>query len=115
VIKTGGSAALVELKPETGVRHQLRVHLSQALGCSILGDHKYSHDDKYAPQRLPDDMLVRLDLTQAQVRKVPMHLHAIEVRLPGLGEEGKDLFITAPLPPFFRYTLKKLKLTSKKE
>lgn len=32
--------ALLELVPETGRTHQLRVHLS-ALGCPILGDHRY--------------------------------------------------------------------------
>ena len=41
--------ALVELKPLTGRTHQLRVHM-QAIGCPILGDHKYggSNEDAHA-------------------------------------------------------------------
>lgn len=34
----------------SGVKHQLRVHLAYGLGCPILGDHKYSHWSKLAPQ-----------------------------------------------------------------
>ena len=100
----------MELEPETGVRHQLRVHMSEALSCPVLGDHKYSHDDKYAPQKLPHDMLDRLGIKQSKVRNVPMHLHAASISIPGFGEDGNDLMILSPLPEFFRYTLKKLKI-----
>lgn len=34
----------------TGVKHQMRVHMAFALTCPILGDHKYSHWSKLAPQ-----------------------------------------------------------------
>ena len=50
VISKKDSAALLELSPMTGVKHQLRVHLAFGLGCPILGDHKYSHLKKMAPQ-----------------------------------------------------------------
>ena len=33
-----------------GLKHQIRVHLACALGCPILGDHKYSNWTKLAPQ-----------------------------------------------------------------
>lgn len=33
-----------------GAKHQMRVHMAFALSCSILGDHKYSHWSKLAPQ-----------------------------------------------------------------
>lgn len=32
------------------VKHQMRVHMAFALTCPILGDHKYSHLSKLAPQ-----------------------------------------------------------------
>lgn len=32
------------------VKHQMRVHMAFALTCPILGDHKYSHWSKLAPQ-----------------------------------------------------------------
>jgi hypothetical protein len=34
----------------SGVKHQIRTHLAHALGTPILGDHKYSHYAKLAPQ-----------------------------------------------------------------
>lgn len=40
VVSTHDGAALLELKPETGRTHQLRVHC-QATGCPILGDYAY--------------------------------------------------------------------------
>jgi 23S rRNA-/tRNA-specific pseudouridylate synthase len=50
ILDANKSAALVECQPLTGIKHQIRVHLSFALGCPILGDHKYSHHLKLAPQ-----------------------------------------------------------------
>lgn len=40
VVKRHATRALIELKPETGRRNQLRVHLADT-GCPIVGDHKY--------------------------------------------------------------------------
>ena len=110
VNKSSGGVALVELEPETGIRHQLRVHLGEALSCPVLGDHKYSHEDKFAPQKLPLNVLTCLGIKQSKVRNIPMHLHAASVSIPGFGEDGKDLLISTPPPAFFRYTMKKLKL-----
>lgn len=50
VLSSHGNAALVELVPQTGVKHQIRVHLASGLGCPVLGDHKFSHHTKLAPQ-----------------------------------------------------------------
>lgn len=103
--------ALVELQPETGARHQLRVHLAQALHCPVLGDHKYSHSDRYAPQKLPADLVAKLGLQPTKVRQLPMHLHASQVILPAdWNANDRELVIRAPLPSFFRHTMSKLKL-----
>jgi len=40
VVKRNATRALIELKPETGRRHQLRVHLADT-GYPIVGDNKY--------------------------------------------------------------------------
>ncbi|KAK2915076.1 hypothetical protein Q8A73_005670 [Channa argus] len=50
VLDSSSGCSLVELQPFTGVKHQLRVHMAFALACPILGDHKYSHWSKLAPQ-----------------------------------------------------------------
>lgn len=43
------TCSLLELLPETGYKHQLRVHLAEGLGTPVLGDHKYS-SEKQQPQ-----------------------------------------------------------------
>ena len=35
---------------DTGIKHQIRCHLAYGLNCPVLGDHKYSHYSKLAPQ-----------------------------------------------------------------
>lgn len=110
VLSDRGNAALLEVFPETGVRHQIRVHLGFGLRTPILGDHKYSHLDKLAPQRLPSDMLMALRVRQAKARHIPMHLHAYVLMIPRAGEFNRDIFIRAPIPLFFRKNLASLKL-----
>ena len=40
-----GAIHLVELQPETGRKHQLRIHMSR-LGCPILGDRQHGKEEK---------------------------------------------------------------------
>ena len=47
--QNGTICSLLETQPETGYKHQIRVHLAQGLGTPVLGDHKYS-SDKQQPQ-----------------------------------------------------------------
>ncbi|XP_053125407.1 pseudouridylate synthase RPUSD4, mitochondrial isoform X2 [Hemicordylus capensis] len=111
VLSSSRSCFLVELNPITGVKHQLRVHLAFGLGCPILGDHKYSHWGKLAPQKLPEGTLRRLGLEQVKARHLPLHLHACQLVFPkgsGSGEEKIDL-VCKP-PRFFTRSLKRLKL-----
>lgn len=49
VVGADGTAGC-HLSFSSGVKHQIRVHLAYGLGCPILGDHKYSHWSKLAPQ-----------------------------------------------------------------
>lgn len=73
--------ALVELKPLTGRTHQLRVHM-QAIGCPIVGDHKYGGATEAAVSLGVENIL---------------HLHARKISLPPL-LGGKAVNVTAPLP-----------------
>lgn len=40
----------VDFHSTVGRKHQIRVHLADGLNTPILGDHKYSHRERLAPQ-----------------------------------------------------------------
>jgi tRNA pseudouridine32 synthase / 23S rRNA pseudouridine746 synthase len=73
LLKSDGRLSLLELKPETGRTHQLRVHSAHA-GWPILGDPVYG-------------------TARADKR---MYLHASDVVLPT--RDGGQLIVTAPPP-----------------
>jgi len=111
VLSSIKDCAFLEIRPITGVKHQIRVHLGLGLGCPILGDHKYSHRDKMAPQRLPPQILHRLKLKQSKVREVPMHLHCSKISFELPTEVSKEpIFIHAKIPHYFTHTLRSLRL-----
>lgn len=69
-----GYFTLLELKPETGRKHQLRVHCATSLNASILGDRKYNKNCSHKN----------------------LFLHAKQIEILSL-----KLTITAPLPEHF--------------
>ena len=77
VVARNGKYGLLELAPETGRMHQIRVHL-MSLGCPILGDGLYGEGQATAPRLM---------------------LHAAKLELPH--PEGKAITLTAPLPEDF--------------
>ncbi|CAL8099518.1 unnamed protein product [Orchesella dallaii] len=106
-------AAFLEVEPETGVKHQIRVHLGMGLGCPVIGDHKYSHRDKLAPQRLHPFVLHKLKVKQSKVRDVPLHLHCSNVSFTLPKEytnSTEPVYIHAKIPLFMKYTLRQLGL-----
>ncbi|XP_036048892.1 mitochondrial RNA pseudouridine synthase RPUSD4 [Onychomys torridus] len=110
VLSSTPSSALVELQPITGIKHQLRVHLSFGLDCPILGDHKYSDWSRLAPQKLSAGTLKKLGLQQAKARYIPLHLHARQLILPALGSRTEELLLACKLPRFFACSLHRLGL-----
>lgn len=78
ILARNGDVALVELAPETGRMHQIRVHLL-TIGCPILGDALYGEGRATAPRLM---------------------LHAARLDLPH--PEGKRLVLEAPVPADFR-------------
>ncbi|XP_034995994.2 pseudouridylate synthase RPUSD4, mitochondrial [Zootoca vivipara] len=111
VLSSASSCSLLELHPVTGVKHQIRVHLAYGLGCPILGDHKYSHWNKLAPQKLPKAALKRLGLEQVKARHLPLHLHACQLTLPAKnGSEDDKIHLVCKPPLFFNRSLQRLKL-----
>jgi 23S rRNA pseudouridine1911/1915/1917 synthase len=80
VVERLADAALVDLEPETGRMHQLRVHLS-AIGHPVLGDTKYGG--------------------AAAGRAPRLMLHASRVELPHPAS-GEAFGVESPLPADFR-------------
>ncbi|XP_054881896.1 pseudouridylate synthase RPUSD4, mitochondrial-like isoform X2 [Poeciliopsis prolifica] len=108
VLDSGYGCSLVELQPLTAVKHQMRVHMAYALACPILGDHKYSHWNKLAPQKLPERVLKKLGMEQSKSRYLPLHLHARRLELPGRSQS--DVAVSCPMPKYFIKTLNRLQL-----
>lgn len=81
--------AWLELTPETGRTHQLRVHLAH-ISCPILGDGKYGGKVATALSR-------------------DLHLHARAITVPDRAT-GRYLTFQAPPPPHFVSTLQRYKI-----
>ncbi|KAL2091589.1 hypothetical protein ACEWY4_013852 [Coilia grayii] len=107
VLDSSHGCSLVELQPITDVKDQLRVHMGLALGCPILGDHKYAHWEKLAPQQLPKGVLRQLGLEQSKARHLPLHLHHRQLTVPGF-KGHSDLTASCWLPKFFTSSVQKL-------
>lgn len=75
VLKTNGNLSLLELRPETGRTHQLRVHLRQ-LGHPILGDTLYGG---------------------ARAERLFLHAESLEITLPN---KKREIF-SVPMPKMF--------------
>ena len=79
-LQAGADWTLVQIVIKTGVRHQIRAHLS-ALGHPIWGDRRYG----------------------SRLRKDALHLHAhiIACGHPDSTEQGRQIRIVSPLPQIF--------------
>ncbi|NXP13317.1 RUSD3 synthase, partial [Thinocorus orbignyianus] len=96
VLGTAGGCALLQLQPRTAFPEQLQVHLTLLL-CPALGDHQHSSrvgkvlgvpfllPPEAAPARtqvLDEELLSRLELSQQQLQRLPLHLHLHQLVLP---------------------------------
>jgi RluA family pseudouridine synthase len=79
-------AVLVEARPRTGRKHQIRIHLARA-GLPILGDATYGGDTHLAPRLM-------------------LHAARLGLRHP---LSGAPLSVTSPLPADFRAVLARLR------
>lgn len=85
VVTTNKNRALVELKPQTGRTHQLRIHLAH-IGTPILGDPVYNTKGQKA-------------------KRMYLHAYSLEITIPGK-EHGERKTFTADLPEDFKNALK---------
>jgi 23S rRNA pseudouridine1911/1915/1917 synthase len=89
-----GSHALLELNPETGRQHQIRVHLA-AIGHPIVGDKLYGAGEEafvaYCDGGLTPELLARFDGLPRQA----LHAHRLVFPHPRTGE---GVTVESPLP-----------------
>lgn len=83
------SVSLLSLIPITGRTHQLRVHCSTGLGCSILGDTKYGAG-------VPSNLSLNEECDKY------LYLHSREISLPYLDQNKKRVVVVAPLFDYFK-------------
>lgn len=113
VLTQHNNASLVEVKPATGFKNQIRAHMGFGLNCPILGDHKFSHIKSVGmPQTVHGDILKRLGIRRTKARDLPMYLHAKKLLIPEI-VQGRDVWIDAKLPHFFNKAMKTLLLKPK--
>ena len=89
VLKQYQGYAFLEVRPKTGRKHQIRVHLS-SLNHSIAGDKLYSFKNQRAPQGLKRQFL---------------HAYSLTLILP----DGVEKTFTSPLPKELQSILDNLK------
>ena len=110
VLKRKGNAALVEAKPKTGFKHQIRAHLGLGLNTPILGDHKYSRLAEFGkPQKVHGDILHKLEVRKSRSRDLPICLHAKRILIPEIIQD-RHIAIDCGLPHHFVKIMKKLGL-----
>jgi len=85
VIKYIGNYSLLEIKPETGRTHQIRVHLA-AIGFPVVGDTTYGLKSSRFPRQF-------------------LHASKITFKLPST---GKEITLESPLPPDLQGVLKEI-------
>lgn len=85
VLKHSGDYSLLELKPETGRTHQIRVHLA-AIGHPVVGDRTYGKSSELIGRQF-------------------LHAHRLRFRLPS---SGKVIELVSPLPHDLTEALNKL-------
>lgn len=122
-------AALLLCSAVSGFKHQIRLHLSMGLHTPILGDHKYSHAEHSAPQRLSAPLRNSLEIRQAKARHLLLHLHASRMQavptalLPhkffdfahrstplGLHDTKSRFYLVVPPPSHFRDNITRIGL-----
>ncbi|VIO92563.1 RNA pseudouridylate synthase family protein [Brugia malayi] len=99
------------------VPEQIRAHLGIGIACPIIGDIKYNYSRREAgrgiPPRLSDSALRDLNIAGNSFRRLPMYIHLKEVIIPLSKQSSNKIHICAPIPSFFTYTLRKLRLLKK--
>ncbi|MGN7678306.1 MAG: RluA family pseudouridine synthase [Anaplasma sp.] len=89
VVQSFAEFAVVQLRPVTGRKHQLRIHMSQ-IGCPIVGDSKHCRATKCSDGLHLHASLLAFELMGRKVSiAAPMPDH-MQATIAGLSVESKD-------------------------
>lgn len=100
VLKSGDKYSLLELKPETGRMHQLRVHL-KAIGCPVACDKVYGGKNVCCPAGGAD----RLAFGEArQAGRQLLHAKTLSFSFPA----GRKLYFEADPPQDFEIAMRQI-------
>ncbi len=80
ILKGDGPRRLLEVKIETGRKHQIRVHMADTLNCPIVGDDIYG-------------------LGKSGTRGIALHSHSLTFDHPATGDR---ITVKSPIPSRFR-------------
>ena len=100
VLRRSGPYTLVELYPETGRTHQLRVHM-EAIGCPLVGDKLYGGNDDIFLENLAGELS---ETSRARLVLDRHALHAARLTFFHPRKE-EEMTLEAPLPEAFEELL----------
>jgi 23S rRNA-/tRNA-specific pseudouridylate synthase len=99
-------AALLEVQPFTGRKHQVRIHCARDLGCPVWGEdlHVYSNESpsKSKLQNKPKKQPNTKPLEKPNKRDQRFFLHASSLSIP---YQQETITVEAPLPKFWEPAL----------
>ncbi len=96
-LRSNARYSLIELRPQTGRTHQLRVHMA-AIGCPLVGDKIYGGDASIFLEQLAGN------LSEASLAKLVLDRHALHARHLRFFHpmRNETMEIEAPLPDDMR-------------
>jgi 23S rRNA pseudouridine1911/1915/1917 synthase len=103
-VLTAGECSLIRCFPETGRRHQIRVHL-QAAGFPIVGDKLYGREENAFLEFIRDGFTARLE-ERLLLPRSALHAAKLVITHP---HTQKKMNIRAPLPEMFAEFIRKQK------
>ncbi|CAD5205701.1 unnamed protein product [Bursaphelenchus okinawaensis] len=107
-----GNVSLLDVVVNRSNLHFIRTHLSNGIGCPLIGEVKYNGLAPNTPVKLGPLVLNKLGLHESQFRKVPMFIHLSETLVP-LGNGSRFSVVKAPYSPVFTFAVKALGLFKK--